>query len=62
MYKGYTQETYSRCGSTMVLFAASRTPVCLVLVFPLIKPNDLLASEQILFIYFGGQVYTNVPS
>ena len=34
----------------MVLYAASRTPVCLVLMFILIKPSDLLAFELILFI------------
>ena len=34
----------------MVLYAASQTPVCLVLIFILIKPRDLLAFELILFI------------
>ena len=32
---------------TMVLYAASRTPVCLVLMFLLIKSSDLLAFELI---------------
>ena len=43
-------EAYSSCGHTMVLYAASRRPVCLVLMFILIKPNDLLAFELIPFI------------
>ena len=33
-------DPYSSCGRTMVLYAASRTPVCLVLMFVLIKPTD----------------------
>ena len=41
------------CGRIMVLYAASRTPVCLVLIvlFLLINLSDLLAFELILFIY-----------
>ena len=40
----------TRVVGVMVLYAASRTPVCLVLMFLLIKPSDLLAFELILFI------------
>ena len=43
-------EAYSSFGRTIVLCAASRTPVCLVLMFLLINPSDLLAFELILFI------------
>ena len=49
-------ETYSSCGRTMVLYAASWTPVYLVLMFLLIKPSDLLAFELV------RQVDTKVPS
>ena len=43
-------ETYSTCGRTLVLYAASRIPVYLVLMFLLIKTGGLLAFELILFI------------
>ena len=45
-------EVYSSCGRTIVLYAASRSPVCLVLMFLLINTSDLLAFELILFIRF----------
>ena len=38
------------CEHTIVLHAASRTPVCLVLMFLFIKQNYLLAFQLILFI------------
>ena len=47
---GCTVEAYSSCGRTIVLYAVSRTPVCLVFDVSLIKPSDLLAFELILFI------------
>ena len=35
----HSREAYSSCGRTMVLYAASRKPVCLVLMFLVIKPR-----------------------
>ena len=46
MYRGSKQWS---CGRTMVLYASSRTDVCLVWMFLLIKPSDLLAFELIVY-------------
>ena len=43
-------EAYSSCGRTIVSYAASRIPLCLVLILRLMKPNDLFAFDVILFI------------
>ena len=55
-------EAYYSCGRTKVLYAASRKPVCLVLMFLI----DLLAFELILLtcvkIKIDGQVDTKVPN
>ena len=42
-------EAYSSCGRTIVLYAASRTPLCFVLTLRLMKPSDLFALGVILF-------------
>ena len=43
-------EAYLSCGRTIVLYAASRTPLCFVLILRLTKPRDLFALDVILFI------------
>ena len=42
-------EPYSSCGRTIVLYAASRTPLSFVLIFRLMKSSDLFALGVILF-------------
>ena len=43
-------EAYSSYGHTIVLYLASRTPLCLILSFCLMKHRDLFALDMILLI------------
>ena len=41
-------ENYSSCGRTIELYVASRTPLCLALIFCLMHPSEVFAFDVIL--------------